>query len=152
MWSVRQTFRPTTLPLRALASRFRCTLGNGWSGRPVHPLRGVGRARDKGQCLVFTFISLLCRCQWSASALQRGAGLCTFATVVRRPFGKGTARFQTRTQEAWIHRCLATQQSSMRLSALGGGVCGPLHRFLFTRDLAQQVSSLFPFLTSSMHV
>ena len=44
MWLLRQTLQPTVRPrlptafvLHVIASRFRSTLGNGWSGRPLHP-------------------------------------------------------------------------------------------------------------------
>ena len=64
----------------------------GWSGRPLHPFaeldgaHGILRhARDKGQSLVFTILSLLGRAQWSAPALQHCVGLCTFAAGFRRP-------------------------------------------------------------------
>ena len=84
-WSVRQTFPPTTRPrlflafvLHVLASSFCCTGGQGFLC--THPQRGVSRARDKGQSLVFTILSILSVCcsQWSAFALQQSAGLYTF--------------------------------------------------------------------------
>ena len=44
MWLVRQTLQPTVRPrlsiafvLHVIASSFHSTLGNGWSGRPLHP-------------------------------------------------------------------------------------------------------------------
>ena len=84
MWLVRQTIPAngtrlvyqSTFVLHVIASGFRSTLGNGWSGRPLHPSLGAEldgahgilcHARDKRPVLgVHTRL----RAQWSVPALQ----------------------------------------------------------------------------------
>ena len=117
----------------------------GWSGRPLHPfsprsLPCTGQRPVLGIHHLVPLVSLsgprlLCNIVRACVPSQ-----VAFAVLYSLSFGTGTARFRIGTPKAF----------STRFSALGGGVCDPLHRFLFTRDLAQQVSSLF--LTSRMQV
>ena len=103
----------------------------------THSQCEVSRAWDKGQSMAFTMLSLLCRSQWSASALQHRAGLCTFAGGVRRPlfsvFREGQSKVSGTNPKGVDPPFVAQPCSefSMRLSALEGGVCDPSHRFLF---------------------
>ena len=90
--------------LHVMASSFCSTLGNWWSGRPLHPVsaRSQPCTGQRPVLGVHHFVPRVCRSQWSASALQHGAGLCTFAAGVRRPL-------------------------------FTVGICDPLLRFLFTK-------------------
>ena len=137
MWSVRHTFRPTTRPrlflafvLHVLASSFCSTLGNGWSGRPLHPFSAQSLPRT-GQrpvlgvhhlvhlvCVAFSGPRLPCNTVRACVLSQ-----LVFAVLCCLSFGKAQ---QTGTEKAWIHRGRAMQRFSWRLSALGGGIASLL--------------------------
>ena len=117
MWSVVETFRPTTrsrflfaFVLHVLASSFRSTLRNGWSGvLCTHSERGVCRARVKGQSLVFTILGPRLLCVIVRACVL---SLVPFTVLCSLSFEKGTARLQTGTLKAWIHRSLLSHAAT----------------------------------------
>ena len=108
---------------------------SGWSGRPLHPLPA------RSWCLSFC-PSCVCRSQWSASALQHSAGLCTFAAGVRRPlfsfFREVHSQVSDRNRKgAWIHRGWALKRTRSPLHRVQ-----QLHVLLVVRRMVNIASCL----------
>ena len=115
-----------TFVLHVLASSFCSTLGNGWSGRPLHPFSAQSLPRGtKGQSLVSLWCVSLSVVHVSF-ATQCGPVHFRSWRLPSSVLCLSGRTQQTGTEKAWIHRGRAMQRFSWRLSALGGGIASLL--------------------------